>query len=407
MKKAVVVVGLAFGDEGKGSCTDFLVRRHNAELVVRFCGGCQAAHNVVTDEGVHHTFSQFGSGTLAGARTFLSRHMLIDPLALVREAEQLKTIGVTAPLSLLALDPACVVVTPYHRLANRIREAARGAGRHGSCGRGVGEACADALAGYAFHAYDCHNIPVLHELYDRKIEEMRPLREAAPALFQEMERTNPAELRASYCWLLSQLNVVPWSKIAKMEPETVIFEGAQGMLLDAVHGFAPYHSWTDCTFDHANALIAQAGGAEVTRIGVLRSYFTRHGPGPFPTEDAAWRMPEPHNRLHPFMGPFRTGPFDAVLAKYAAERSGGLDALAITHLDSPWRVICEKYAPLWDGKFTASSLSAVVPAYRVFHTYAQFLARIEELLGVPVCLESTGPRPSDKRWIEKKGVRNV
>lgn len=400
MNRAYVVAGLAFGDEGKGSITDFLTRRHNAELVVRYNGGPQAAHNVVTAEGVHHTFSQFGSGTLAGARTFLSRHMLIEPFALARESDVLRSKGVIAPLSGLSIDPECVVVTPWHKLANRIREAARGDGRHGSVGLGVGEARADQLAGFSIQP-GFLSLRELAELAERKVEEVRPLREHAPALFDELQATIPGEIHGHYRWLFGQFQITPWRQIAR-GADTVIFEGAQGVLLDQTHGFAPYNSWTYCTFRNATQLLAQVPEAEVTRVGVLRSYFTRHGPGPFPTERNDLGVAEPHNATHPYMGPFRIGYFDAVLARYAIECCGGADGLALTHLDNqPSRSICDQYLQ-WDGNYTAESLSQAGCGYRWHPTHQEFMDHLEELLGVPVRIESRGPTAKDKLVIPLK-----
>jgi adenylosuccinate synthase len=142
---AIFVAGLGFGDEGKGSIVDALTRKHQADLVVRFSGGAQAAHHVVTDDGREHCFAQFGSGTLAGASTHLSRFMLIDPLALVKEAEHLKQIGVVDPFERLTIDPRAPIITPYHRAMNRLRELSRGRQRHGSCGVGIGELASDMM----------------------------------------------------------------------------------------------------------------------------------------------------------------------------------------------------------------------------------------------------------------------
>jgi adenylosuccinate synthase len=401
VKNCFVVAGLAFGDCGKGSITDFLTRRHSADLVVRYNGAHQASHNVITPEGVHHTFSQFGSGTLAGARTFLSKYILIEPYAIAREADVLRGKGVTGPLSRLAVDPDCVVITPFHKLANRIREAARGEKRHGSVGLGVGEARADQLAGYMIHAGHV-SLRQLFELAERKIEEMRPLREAAPELFRQMQELDIPDLRADYYGLFGHIQQIAWRWVAR-ESDTVIFEGAQGVLLDEIHGFAPYNSWTDCTFGNADKLIAESRSrAEVTRVGVLRSYFTRHGPGPFPTERNDFGLAEPHNGTHPYMGPFRTGFFDAVLAKYAIDRCGGVDGIALTHLDAqPSRAICTRYE-LSNGSYTALSLAAAFCTYRVHATQEAFQDRIEELLGVPIRIESRGPTANDKRVIAVK-----
>ncbi|NUP38314.1 MAG: adenylosuccinate synthetase, partial [Streptomyces sp.] len=140
-----VVVDLGFGDAGKGATVDRLCRGGGVTAVVRFNGGAQAAHNVVTPDGRHHTFAQFGSGTLHGVPTHLSRFTVVDPLALAAEADHLRGLGVPDPYGLLTVDREAPLATPYHAAANRLREQARGAARHGSCGMGVGEAARYAL----------------------------------------------------------------------------------------------------------------------------------------------------------------------------------------------------------------------------------------------------------------------
>ena len=143
----VAVAGLLYGDEGKGKVVDALVRRTGARIVVRSGGGPQAAHHVVTDDGRVHCFAQLPAGLLVpGVRGFLGREMLVDPLALAREAEAIAATGVPDALARVTADPACRLVTPLHRLVGQMRELARGARRHGSCGRGVGEAVRDARA---------------------------------------------------------------------------------------------------------------------------------------------------------------------------------------------------------------------------------------------------------------------
>src|SRR5215210_2605913 len=125
--RAFVIVDLGFGDAGKGLLTDCLVRRTGAKVVVRYNGGAQAGHNVVTPDGRHHTFSQFGSGSFVpGVRTFLSRDVVVHPTALLREEASLRTAGVTDALERLRISADAVVVTPYHQALNRLRETARG-----------------------------------------------------------------------------------------------------------------------------------------------------------------------------------------------------------------------------------------------------------------------------------------
>ncbi len=138
--RAFVVVDLGFGDSGKGLLTDFLARRTGASVVVRYNGGAQAGHNVVTSDGRHHTFAQFGAGSFVpGVRTFLSRHVIVHPTALLFEGRALEEKGVGDVFSRLRVSEAARVITPFHQAANRLRELARGEARHGSCGVGVGE----------------------------------------------------------------------------------------------------------------------------------------------------------------------------------------------------------------------------------------------------------------------------
>ncbi|HEX5243517.1 MAG TPA: adenylosuccinate synthetase, partial [Tepidisphaeraceae bacterium] len=133
-RDALLVVDLGFGDSGKGTMVDYLVRRHEADLVVRFNGGPQAGHNVVLPDGRHHTFAQFGSGSFApGVRTLLSRFMLIEPYAMLNEASHLQSLGDSDILSRTLIDERCLVITPPQQIANRIRERARGKEAHGTC----------------------------------------------------------------------------------------------------------------------------------------------------------------------------------------------------------------------------------------------------------------------------------
>src|SRR5262249_9143254 len=153
--------GLGFGDEGKGSVVDFLCsprRPDPARAVIRFNGGAQAAHNVLTADGRQHTFAQFGAGRfIPGVRTHLARLRRADPLGLGAEAGCLASARVPDALARLTVDRDAPLVTPYHRAANRARETARGRDRHGSCGMGIGETVRYALAwpGDAPRVADC------------------------------------------------------------------------------------------------------------------------------------------------------------------------------------------------------------------------------------------------------------
>ena len=122
MKRAIIVQGLGFGDEGKGATVDFLAREFAADLVVRYCGGSQAAHNVVLPDGRRHVFAQFGSGTLAGAATYLGEQMIINPPAMHAEARHLRELTGDDPFAKLLVHPRSLVSTVYHQQLNRLRE---------------------------------------------------------------------------------------------------------------------------------------------------------------------------------------------------------------------------------------------------------------------------------------------
>ena len=186
MKRAVIVQGLGFGDEGKGATVDFLARELSADLVVRYCGGSQAGHNVVLPDGRRHTFSQFGAGTLAGAATYLGEQMIIHLPAMHKEAEHLVQLTGQDPFLKLQIHPRALVSTLYHQQLNRLRELARGANRHGSCGHGIGETRSDWLqhGRDAIFAADLHDRDTLtgklELLRQRKLIEMQSLIDQVP-----------------------------------------------------------------------------------------------------------------------------------------------------------------------------------------------------------------------------------
>jgi adenylosuccinate synthase len=339
MATAYQVVGLGFGDESKGATVDKLCRSLPVDLIVRHNGGSQAAHNVVTPEGVHHTFAQFGSGMLANnrVRSHLSRFMLVDPITMMNEAKAL--VNKTAdPWVRTTVDARCVIITPWHKQLNRLREDARGEGRHGSCGMGVGVArelhleygddsvvLARDVAGDPDQLY--FKLCSIEEIVGDKWSKFRSQCGVRPRLEEYL--IDKDDLMSIYrCW--------PAKIVDGLEPvETMVFEGAQGVLLDETHGLgAPDHvTWTDTTFKNADTLCDEMGVDNRFRIGCLRSYFTRHGAGPFPTEDATLDLPEPHNGTGEYQGAFRVGHFDFSLMDKALKIVGGVDYLAISHLD--------------------------------------------------------------------------
>lgn len=370
----IAVVGLGFGDEGKGATVDFLTRHcldivalHNrrspdsvwqAPLVIRYNGGPQAAHRVVTPDGIVHVFAQLGSGSfLPGVETWLSRFMAVDVLTLGREAEVLAQKGVADPLARLSLELDCVLVTPWHKAANRIQELLR-TERHGTCGMGVGQAMLDAEAGGrpVLRARDLlDEARLLHKMQQIQSDKREMVRSwyragvgregnlwADPRLERSLETLEhdglPLRVAELHRQLLnaSGLRLVEASSLeGAITDRPVIFEGAQGILLDREGGFFPHVTPSHTTLRNVWQLLPVYLHERVLRVGVMRAYHTRHGEGPFPCEDRSLTRSrlDAANGSDGWQGRFRVGPFDAVLARYARALSGPLDALVINCLD--------------------------------------------------------------------------
>jgi adenylosuccinate synthase len=385
--RAYVLVDLGFGDAGKGLLTDYLVRRTGATLVVRYNGGAQAGHNVVTPDGRHHIFAQLGAGTFVpGTRTFLSRHVAIHPTALLVEAEALAGKGVDDALSRLQISENAPVITPFHQAAGRLRELARGEDRHGSCGVGVGEAVRDSLErpeetvvagdlrgggnGERLRA----KLAAIRDLKWKEIEALGPIADRSASwelgVFKNRALLDRWLTRAA--GLAERGLIVPDSSLgtALAAAGSVVFEGAQGVLLDEWAGFHPFTTWSRCTGENALSLLAEAGlDVEITRIGILRTHAVRHGPGPLPTETAELQAKVvEHNVQGDWQGKVRYGWFDAVLARYALDVAGPLDALALTHLDVPARLGRWRLASGYEG--------GNAPADLVFRSAAGRITRL-------------------------------
>lgn len=438
-RTATIVVDLGFGDAGKGTVVDYLARSSELATVVRFNGGAQAAHNVVTADGRHHKFAQFGSGMFVpNVRSHLSRFALIDPETIRDEASALTDLGCHDPLARFSVHEDSVVVTPFHKSMNILREFARGKDRHGTCGMGIGECMQHRLAhpGEVIHAKDLTDARRLRAKlrlqHERFLEEIKPLLELSDSSVRQRYFTGLDDSGFPDYWakemvaVASCMIVCDDSYLHRLAHEgDLILEGAQGVLLDEWYGFHPHTTWSTTTFDNALALLQGIDYDDVTvKLGVLRAYHVRHGEGPFPTEEAdlSRLIPEYHNSDHGLQGGFRAGWFDAVLSRYALSVCNGVDALAITHLDRlkavpQWKiangyifgdqVICDipTKAPshrtdlVYQERLTGL-LADVDPLYhedRHLSDPDMYIHTIEDYLGSPVVLESHGPTALDKR----------
>jgi adenylosuccinate synthase len=437
--QAWVVVDLGFGDSGKGTVVDHLVRARGAGLVVRWNGGAQAGHAVVTDDGREHVFSQFGAGTFVpGVRTHLAEPFVLHPTALLVEAQHLARKGVPDALGRLTIAESARVVTPFHQATNRLRELARGAARHGTCGVGIGETVRDALEAPddALRARDLVGdrdalVRKLGLACERLAASLGSVDRSLPGAADELRVLEDASWTARWLDAIAELRgrVVPDDALGPMLREgPAVLEGAQGVLLDERHGFHPHTTWSDCTARASVALLAKHGVTDgVERIGVLRTYLTRHGEGPFPTETAELRLPEAHNAEGGWQGAFRVGHQDLVLLRYALRASGGVDQLALTHADrlGAVRSVVAAYEGPRDPTLFVQDARNQIADVLVSHEAEEaaqcarqerlgralravrpivedaapdaFVTRIEAELGVRVGIVSSGPTASAKR----------
>jgi adenylosuccinate synthase len=421
MANVYIVVGLGFGDEGKGLTVAHLAEKHKAKLTVRFNGGAQAAHNVVSNNGEHHMFAQFGAGTFTpGCRCLMSKHTIIEAGCMLAEGMHLRNF-VPDAFSRMYIDKAALVGTRFQMAANRIIEMSRGGSPHGSCGMGINETVKDAQ-------YFEEDMLVAGDMVDPKVvreklmEIQRHNRDKVQgylaiipknyALEDEIRwLTDPqsVDIEAETIDLLinkAKVNLVDssWLDAELLGEGTVVFEGAQGVLLDEDHGFMPHCTRSTTTFTNAETLLPDGVGA--TRVGVLRSYLTRHGAGPMPTEDPALIAVEAHNEWNQWQAGFRAGHVDLVLIRYALKVVGVIDQLMVTHCDKiPSNKVCSRYKidgaqvptfslpkDMRDQLHLGQDLAAAEPVYT---EVPDVLRAIEGAAQMAITYKSYGPSPKD------------
>lgn len=290
MKSADVIIGANFGDEGKGLITDFFAARAGGDsVVVRYNGGAQAGHTVVTPEGVRHVFSHFSSGSFCGADTFLSRFFVCNPLLFMKERRLLQE---KSAVPRVFVDGMSMVTTPYDMMINQIVEDARGNGRHGSCGLGFGETIERHVSSPHGLAYaDLFDTAALKARLNVIRKEWVPARLRALGIenisdaWRERISSDAtlekfAEDTADF---LQMTSLAKPSYLADTR-QKIVFEGAQGLLLDQERGWFPHvtRSYTGLR----NVLsLAEGAGVEALNVAyITRAYATRHGAGPLPHE---------------------------------------------------------------------------------------------------------------------------
>jgi adenylosuccinate synthase len=412
----IVVVGMQWGDEGKGKVVDVITP--HVDVVVRYQGGNNAGHTVVVGRE-KYVLQSIPSGILhRGCRCVVGCGVVVDPGSLIAEMESLVQRGVTLDGNLFISKNAHLIM-PYHPALDRASEAKLGARRIGTTGKGVGPAYVDKAARVGIRMADLLNEPLFREKLELNVaQKNRLLREIYDAQTFTVEEILNQYLRYAG-WLApyvtdTALLLTRWIESGYK----VLFEGAQGTMLDVDHGTYPYITSSSTTAGGA----ATGTGVPPTRIhgvlGVSKAYTTRVGGGPFPSEMSgvvAELIRARGNEYGAVTGrPRRCGWFDAVVGRYAV-RINGLDTVALTKLDvldqCETILVCTGYRHrgeiLTDFPEDETVVGEAEPVYEEVEGWRaptagaknevdlpakarRYLERLEELLGVPFCLISTG-----------------
>lgn len=323
--RAQAVIGAGFGDEGKALVVDYLCSRGDAGVVVRFNGGAQAGHTVVTPDGDRHVFHQVGAGAFCGVPTFMSQYMLVNPIALFIELKQLGEISVFPELF---ASPECLITTFADMIINRRLEDSRGDGRHGSCGMGINETInRSKVPELKITMADIYNQANL----EAKVSEIC----GKYAEFRTGSRINEPEMVQSFlraCKTIPE-HVFPAGIGQCKDP---VFEGAQGLLLDKNNKeFFPHVTRSNTGMKNVRILCEQAGIKDIDTYYVTRTYLTRHGAGPLPGEDPGLSFYDDTNVDNTYQQKLRFAPLDvsALHKRIKQDADGGDARIVATHRD--------------------------------------------------------------------------
>ena len=417
----VAVVGAQWGDEGKGKIVDWLSER--ADVVVRFQGGHNAGHTLVID-GKVFKLSLLPSGVVRGGKlSVIGNGVVIDPWALKREIEEIADKGVEiTPENLMIAENACLIL-PLHRELDQAREAARGGQTIGTTGRGIGPAYEDKVGRRAIRTCDLRSLAALDARLDELLLHHNALRRGFG-----IADVDKASLKAALSeiapHILPYLGAV-WRRLdaERRAGKRILFEGAQGAMLDIDHGTYPYVTSSNTVAGQAAAGGGIGPGTIGYVLGITKAYTTRVGSGPFPTElsDVIGEgLGERGKEFGTVTGrKRRCGWFDAVMVRQAV-KIGGIKGIALTKLDvldgMDELKVCTAYrvngCEIDHLPASAGEQAAATPVYESFDGWQQstrgarswaelpastgkYIRRIEELIEAPVALLSTSPERED------------
>jgi adenylosuccinate synthase len=416
----VTVVGAQWGDEGKGKIVDWLSNR--ADMVVRFQGGHNAGHTLVVGDKTYK-LSLLPSGVVQGKPSVIGNGVVVDPWALLAEIDKIRGEGVDITPQILILADNATLILPLHRDLDGAREAAAGDGKIGTTRRGIGPAYEDKVGRRAIRVADLSDPEALKVKIERLLAHHGALRKGlglpdfdGEALLQQLIEVAPKILAyAQPAWRVLDRAVRDGSR--------VLFEGAQGALLDVDHGTYPYVTSSNTVAGQAAAGSGLGPRSTGYVLGIVKAYTTRVGEGPFPTElmdDNGRRLGERGHEFGTVTGrPRRCGWFDAALVRQSVSVNG-IDGVALTKLD-----VLDGFSELkigvgytLDGKtydYLPAGLKAqseLEPIWETLEGWSQstrgarswrdlpaaavkYVRRIEELIGAPVALLSTSPERED------------
>jgi len=416
----VTVIGAQWGDEGKGKIVDWLSER--ADCVVRFQGGHNAGHTLVVGDTVYK-LSLLPSGIVRGTLSVIGNGVVLDPWHFKDEVAKLGGQGVTITPENLQIAETCPLILPFHRDLDGLREDASGAGKIGTTRRGIGPAYEDKVGRRAIRVCDLAHLDDLGPQLDRLTAHHDALRAGfgEPPIDRDALM---AELRQIADFILPYAKPV-WLTLnaAKKRGDRILFEGAQGVLLDIDHGTYPFVTSSNTIAGTAAGGSGLGPSAAGFVLGIVKAYTTRVGSGPFPTEledETGQRLGERGHEFGTVTGrKRRCGWFDAVLVRQSVAVSG-ITGIALTKLDVldgfDELKICVGYTvgdqnydylpahsqdqaraqPVYETiagwhETTAGARSwADLPAQAI-----KYIRRIEELIGCPVTLVSTSPQRDD------------
>jgi len=417
----VAVVGAQWGDEGKGKIVDWLSSR--ADVVVRFQGGHNAGHTLVIN-GVTYKLSLLPSGVVRQNKlSIIGNGVVFDPWAFIREVNSIKDQGVdVSPANLLVAENVPLIL-PVHGAVDRAREEARGAGKIGTTGRGIGPAYEDKVARRAIRLCDLTDEAVLKEKVEALLAHHNLILRGLGS-----DEMKPADLLDPLREIAPQ--VLPYAKVVwktldelRRAGKRILFEGAQGSMLDIDHGTYPYVTSSNTVAGNAAAGSGMGPRAVGYVLGICKAYTTRVGSGPFPTElfDEVGDMIGQRGREFGTVTgrKRRCGWFDAVMVRQAI-KTGGIDGIALTKLDVldgfDEIKVCVGYR--LDGQeldylpANAAAQARVEPIYETFEGWkdstqgarswaelpaqaVKYVRHVEELIQAPVALLSTSPERDD------------